>query len=381
MCGRFSLGALHAENVTAAYPYIQPARFIDQNAFHPRYNIAPRSCAPIIRRSSSSAAAAAPGVLVIHTARWGIIPHWSKHDDNPLATINARGEALIDGSSALWNSLRSTRRCLVPCDGYYEFLSKPGSHKIPHFTRHPDARVMLLAGMWDKVLLEGHKDPLYTFTIVTTSANDQLAWLHDRMPVILSSQSDIETWLGGAPWSPEVAQLVHPYQHPLECYAVPAEVGKVGTDDPSFIQPVSQRKDGIAAMFGRQRAKSSSKSQPSPNKPTTGKSEALEDDDEAMEMSPPPTTSKRIKSDEDDSKSPYRPGKRHAPEPTAEWSNAGPSPKKKVHIEDKTQIPAKSSPRKSTGTGRTIAITSPSKAKAKAKSSKTGTITAFFDKK
>jgi putative SOS response-associated peptidase YedK len=168
--------------------------------------------------------------------RWGVVPHWSKHDDSKLNTINAKGENLVEGSAGMWASLKGKKRCVVPVQGYYEWL-KQGSGRFPHFTKHKDGRIMLLAGMWDSVTFEGSrfqsrsdqrddvssptdaKEPLYTFTIVTTSANTQVSWLHDRMPVILSEQKEIETWLNSElGWTAEVAKCVRPYPGELETY-------------------------------------------------------------------------------------------------------------------------------------------------------------------
>ena len=89
-----------------------------------RYNVAPRSQAPVVRRGRdgpSDAPSRIPsdsgfGDLVLHTMKWGLVPHWSKHEDLTLNTINARGENLVDGTG-MWKSLRGWKRCAIPCDG------------------------------------------------------------------------------------------------------------------------------------------------------------------------------------------------------------------------------------------------------------------------
>jgi hypothetical protein len=140
---------------------------------------------------------------------------------------------------------------------------------------------MLLAGLYDSVVLEGTSDPLFTFTIVTTSASSSLSFLHDRMPLILRSPTQIAQWLDTSKqeWTPTLAKLVKPYSIPaltplskskfgredgLECYAVPPEVGKVGTESPTFIEPVNKRRDGIEAMFSRA-AKKQTETKPKSN--------------------------------------------------------------------------------------------------------------------
>lgn len=142
-------------------------------------------------------------------------------------------------------------------------------------------------------IYEGTKKRLYTFTIVTTDASKQLDWLHDRMPVVLPSDVALNTWLNTSSqtWDASAAALIKPYPSPtttsqfppskglgpvniglnlntsgksssrtrekeaqfgeLECYAVPTDVGKVGAESPTFIEPVQRRRDGIEALFAR----------------------------------------------------------------------------------------------------------------------------------
>lgn len=101
----------------------------------------------------------------------------------------------------------------------------------------------------------GSEEKLYTYTIITTSPNDQLRFLHDRMPVILENGSeDIRTWLdpNRTEWSKELQSLLKPYKGELECYPVSKDVGKVGNNSPTFIIPISstENKNNIANFFG-----------------------------------------------------------------------------------------------------------------------------------
>ncbi|KAK1989774.1 DUF159-domain-containing protein, partial [Colletotrichum falcatum] len=97
-------------------------------------------------------------------------------------------------------------------------------------------------------------DKRYTYTIITTDSNNQLKFLHDRMPVILNIGSqEIKTWLDPErhEWSKELQGLLKPFDGDLECYAVSKEVGKVGNNSPSFIIPVASKenKSNIANFF------------------------------------------------------------------------------------------------------------------------------------
>ncbi|KAF8890654.1 hypothetical protein BD779DRAFT_1622349 [Infundibulicybe gibba] len=261
MCGRFALRLGHDEIARAPVRGrgALPNDWIDQDRFLPRYNIAPRTYAPVVRRREPGTGTGPTddsSSLVLHTMRWGLVPHWAKVEDRTLSTTNARSEALVEGGG-IWGSVRARKRCAVICQGYYEWLTK-GKNKIPHFTRHKDGQLMLMAGLYDSVVLEGGTEPLWTFSIVTTAANSEFSWLHERQPVILSTRVALDSWLDTSKqtWDPSLARLLRPFsddQAPLECYQVPLEVGKVGTESPTFIQPVSQRKDGIQAMFSKQK--------------------------------------------------------------------------------------------------------------------------------
>ncbi|KAG6867938.1 hypothetical protein C0993_009342 [Termitomyces sp. T159_Od127] len=215
MCGRFALRLARPE----IRRVVEADEWIDEEQFVPRYNIAPRSQAPVIRRGQ-------PGGYVLHTMKWGLVPHWSKHEDKTLSTTNARAENLVEGGG-MWASIKGKKRCAVVAQGYYEWLTK-GKEKLPHFTKPRDGSLMLMAALYDSVVLEdptdktqGQTAPLWTFSIVTTEANKDFSWLHDRQPVILSTRAALDTWLNTdtQTWTPALSKLVRPYSdgdHPLE---------------------------------------------------------------------------------------------------------------------------------------------------------------------
>jgi len=263
MCGRFSLGRSYSEVRSFPGYDIDVGEWIDQDRFVPRYNIAPRSQAPVLmRRIQSSEDSDDSSHLVLRTMKWGLVPSWSKHEDKSLSTTNARSENLVEGGG-MWGSIKGKKRCAVVCQGYYEWLKKD-KDRFPHFTKHKDGnKLMFLAGLYDCAFLEGSTEPLWSFTIVTTSACKDFTWLHERQPVILHSREALDTWLdtSSQAWTSALTKLVAPYDNlvsPLECYQVPKEIGKVGAESPTFIQPIANRKDGIQAMFSRQQQTQSS---------------------------------------------------------------------------------------------------------------------------
>ncbi|KAF5357525.1 hypothetical protein D9757_013067 [Collybiopsis confluens] len=257
MCGRFSLRLAHQEIQEVQGYGLEPINeWINQDHFIPRYNIAPRSHSPVIRRRNPSGAAPSDNQLVMQTMKWGLVPHWSKFEDKNLNTMNARSENLISGSS-MWTSIKGRNRCVVVCQGYYEWLSK-GRDKLPHFTKPKNGKLMLLAGLYDCVQLQDQTDLLWSFTIVTTEAANNFSWLHERQPVVLTEEEDLNQWLdtSSQKWTEKLVRIVsraYTKDFPLECYQVPKEVGKVGTESSSFILPIAARKDGIEAMFSKQK--------------------------------------------------------------------------------------------------------------------------------
>lgn len=107
--------------------------------------------------------------------------------------------------------------------------------------------------------LLGSDEKLYTYTIITTSSNSYLKFLHDRMPVILDPGSEaMKTWLDSTrtTWTKELQSALKPYEGELECYPVPKEVGKVGNNSPDFIVPIKDNKNNIANFFANAKKKS-----------------------------------------------------------------------------------------------------------------------------
>lgn len=128
-------------------------------------------------------------------------------------------------------------------------------------------------------------EKLYTYTVITTSSNPYLRFLHDRMPVILDMGSqEMATWLDPhrTTWSKELQSLLKPYEGELECYPVSKEVGKVGNNSPTFIVPVNSKenKNNIANFFSGAGGKNAGDTKPS--KSTEATEEKPKMDEESM---------------------------------------------------------------------------------------------------
>ncbi|KAE8362558.1 DUF159 domain protein [Aspergillus caelatus] len=203
----------------------------------------------------------------IQSMKWGLVPFWTKRKPDYgslMRTINCRDDSLVE-DRGMWTSMKRKKRCVVVCQGFYEWLKKGpgGKEKVPHFVKRKDGELMLFAGLWDCVSYEGEDEKLYTYTIITTSSNPYLRFLHDRMPVILDPTSEaMNIWLdpNRTTWSKELQSVLKPYEGELECYPVPKEVGKVGNNSPDFIVPVSSKenKSNIANFFANAKKKTES---------------------------------------------------------------------------------------------------------------------------
>jgi putative SOS response-associated peptidase YedK len=136
--------------------------------------------------------------------QWGLVPSWTKDAATAKTKpINARAETVA--TSGMFRGAFASRRCLMPAEVFYEWQPTE-TGKQPHAIARQDGQPMAFAGLW-----EGYRwpsgDVLRTFTIVTTSANAEMAPLHGRMPVILEPP-DWPRWLGEAEGDP--AALMRP---------------------------------------------------------------------------------------------------------------------------------------------------------------------------
>jgi putative SOS response-associated peptidase YedK len=222
MCGRYSL--IVDASVLAGVFEIEPTRNLN-----PRFNIAPTQIVPIVRAGREAPREWA-GV------RWGLVPSWAKDSKIGARMINARGETVAEKPS--FRSAIKTRRCLIPADGFYEWVTTDGG-KRPHYIHFADGRPFAFAGLWER-WDKGGDQPLDTCTIITTTPNRLVAGFHDRMPVILPPDHFAE-WLKPEVLPPDrLLDLLVPHpEENMEAYAVSTHVNKPSNDDPECIARVS----------------------------------------------------------------------------------------------------------------------------------------------
>ena len=186
MCGRF-VSSSSPEKVAAYFDVDVVDEKLEEQL--PNYNTAPTSSVMVVYEDGSTRRLA--------PFRWGLVPSWAKDAKIGARMINARGESVADKPS--FRSAFTKRRCIIPADGFYEWTTDPNEpKKQPYFIHRPDGEPYAFAGLWEvwrpKDSDGDQAEQLRTCTIITTAANDNMAKLHDRMPVILG-RDDWETWL------------------------------------------------------------------------------------------------------------------------------------------------------------------------------------------
>ncbi len=220
MCGRYTL-TKEERRLRALLGIDKPLAFLS------RYNIAPSQEARVIANDS--------GHAIETLMRWGLIPSWADDASIGNKLINARGETIAEKPS--FRTSFSRRRCLVPADGFYEW-QKAGKGKTPVWIHRKDREPFVFAGLWDRWQPpKGEK--LCSFTIITTSANEKLRPVHDRMPVILSDDDAVK-WLNPRSDTRELQELLRPYpEDELEFFEVSKLVNSPQHDGPDCIEPAS----------------------------------------------------------------------------------------------------------------------------------------------
>jgi putative SOS response-associated peptidase YedK len=232
MCGRYTLftppGKLEARFGA------EPTRPLER-----RYNCAPGQELPVVTNDAPDE---------FRFLKWGLVPSWAASAKIGNDRINARAETVREKRS--FADAYESRRCLVPSDGFYEWVNRGGS-KQPYRVAFEDDRPFAMAGLWERWTPatkqtglgdfgsggpSREQEPLETFTIVTTEPNDLISELHNRMAVVLAPDEE-ETWLHGDP--DEVAALLDPYpDDEWTAYPVSTRVNSPANDAPALIERV-----------------------------------------------------------------------------------------------------------------------------------------------
>ncbi len=219
MCGRYSL--VPTESIAARFD-VQQA----QLTLAPRYNVAPSQSMPVVVRNS-------PNRLV--EMQWGLIPSWSKEPRAQFSTINARAETIT--KSPVFRGPFKSRRCLVPASGFYEWR-KTDQGKQPYCIRLKDEELFAFAGLYD-VWHDAEGNELSSYTVITTTPNDLVAPIHNRMPVILR-QEDEDIWLDKDADSARLLELLVAYPaERMDAYPVSRAVNSPANEGAELLQAIA----------------------------------------------------------------------------------------------------------------------------------------------
>ena len=221
MCGRFTLrspGRIKFDR----------ARNSHLPSLVPRYNIAPSQEVLTITESR--------GRRELCSFVWGLIPSWSKE---PKGFINARCETLEEKPS--FSESFEKRRCLIPADGFYEWKRK-GKSKQPYYFQMTDESPFAFAGIWDEWQRDGSST--ISCSIITTTPNELLSTIHDRMPVILPPETQ-DAWLRNDTEPAELKRLLIPFPaSAMKSYPVSQRVNHSQAENAQLVEPIELNQAG-----------------------------------------------------------------------------------------------------------------------------------------
>jgi putative SOS response-associated peptidase YedK len=226
MCGRYVRKDVGA--VAVSFFKVSEVRA----AWKPSFNVAPSSLVPVVRLEEE-------GRRELVELNWGLIPAWAKPDAKLPMMINARAETVASKPS--YRSAFTSRRCIVPASGYFEWKKLPDGKKQPYYFQRRDGQLIAFAGIW-----EGQ-----TVATITTAPNLEAAAVHDRMPVILNGE-DFTRFLDPTPLTDEERRRFLAPSPPgtLECWPVDRAVGNVRNNNPGLILPLSNSGEDLFTLPG-----------------------------------------------------------------------------------------------------------------------------------
>lgn len=244
MCGRYA---------TTQTPQDLHLRFVaqisdDLGEVTDDFNMAPTKTAAIVRERSDH-----DGVVrEITSAAWGLVPSWAKDRSIGSRLINARSETVAHKPS--FRRAFARRRAIVPADGYYEWYSSddPGvprsragkARKQPFYISAADGDVLAMAGLYEFWRASADDPWTTTFTILTTTAEDELGHLHERMPLMVEPSAWAD-WLaptepGEEPSEQDLLSLLVPAAPGrLRAWPVSTDVNNVRHNGPALREPIA----------------------------------------------------------------------------------------------------------------------------------------------
>ncbi len=222
MCGRYAASRSPEDLVEEFEVDDRPEQVLPAS-----YNVAPTQQVAAVLEEE--------GERRLEMLKWGLVPSWADDPEIGARMINARSETAAEKPS--FRSAFRRRRCLIAADGFYEWKRENGG-KQPYYFHMQEGRPFAFAGLWESWEKGGH-GALRSCAILTTRANSVLDGIHDRMPVILPSES-YDAWLDPDADREELAELLIPYPgDDLETYPVSRFVNSPRNNDERCIEPAA----------------------------------------------------------------------------------------------------------------------------------------------
>jgi len=201
--------------------------------YPPRWNAAPSQELLVIRRNHQT------GDVSLDPLRWGLIPYWCNDPTGGRKPINAKCETVRDLPT--FREAYRKRRCILPVDGFFEWKAIKGQKaKQPYAIAMKDGAPFGIAGIWENWKEPALGEWIRIFAIITTDANELVAEIHDRMPVILPREG-YARWLGE---EADPRDLMRPFPPELmRMWPISSRVNKPENDDASILDPIQVTTD------------------------------------------------------------------------------------------------------------------------------------------
>ena len=223
----------------------------------PDYNVAPTKPVYAVVQRPPAKESAEPAQRQLRVLSWGLVPFWAKDPSIGNKMINARMETVHEKPA--YRKAFASRRCLLPADGYYEWYptelkTKAGKPlKQPFFIHPADGSVMAMAGLYEiwRDPTSDEDDPdrfRWTCTVLTTTAEDAVGHIHDRMPLLVERER-YAAWLDPTLSDPTNLKslLVPAAPGRLEAYPVSTQVNSVRNNGPELLEPLPTEPEGTPA--------------------------------------------------------------------------------------------------------------------------------------
>jgi putative SOS response-associated peptidase YedK len=274
MCGRYA-ASRKPEDLVGIFGV---QRWEPEETLAPDWNVAPtKGVHAVLERPVKDADDPSP-VRQLRTLKWGLVPSWAKSPDTGVKMINARAETVHEKPS--YRRPFASRRCLLPADGYYEWVTGSGERQLeeqgkrkrprkqPYFVTPVDGSVMAMAGLYefwrDRTLPDDHPRAWWvTCTVITTEAEKEpfpplgqgggddgagprsLADIHPRMPLVLT-EDRWAAWLDPSRKDPDelLPLLAPPPAGLLRAYPVATAVSDVRNNGPELVTELEAPETG-----------------------------------------------------------------------------------------------------------------------------------------